>query len=96
MATDRSINAQIDKLVRQQNPRGKSRKVAIVGANPVLPTVSDKTKKLPEFPYLVQIQSPDGDWFTDAAFRLLWRAEEYARWFHKKNSKSTVRVLSRD
>lgn len=67
-------------------------------ANPVRPTVTDRKKQLPDFRYLVQIEgtSGDGDWFSEAAFRLLSRAEEYARFLHRKHPRSSVRVLARD
>lgn len=66
--------------------------------NPIKPTITDRKKQLPDFRYLVQVEgtSGDGDWFSEAAFRLLSRAEEYAHALHKKLKTASVRVLARD
>ena len=97
-----AVNRAIDAMNRKANPP-KKRTVAKTRlvqrkANPVRPTVTDRKKQLPDFRYLVQIEgtSGDGDWFSEAAFRLLSRAEEYARFLHRKHPRSSVRVLARD
>lgn len=67
-------------------------------ANPVRATVTDRKKQLPDFRYLVQIEGTGGagDWFSEAAFRLLSRAEEYAHFLAKKHPLASIRVLARD
>ncbi|TXH49686.1 MAG: hypothetical protein E6Q97_22245 [Desulfurellales bacterium] len=68
-----------------------------VYANPVVGVHVDRKKQLPNFPYLVQIEGTagDGDWFTEAGFRLLSRAEEYAHFLHRKIPSARIRVLDR-
>ena len=90
----RAINAKID---RMNNP-GETSLITKRGKNPVLDTVTDRKKSLPDFRYLVQIEGTggSGDWFSEAAFRLLSRAEEWAKSFHRKHPSARVRVLARD
>lgn len=99
-------------LKRQANPARKTpakksaRSVVLVAAknprkaakNPVRPTVTDRKKQLPDFRYLVQIEGTSGtnDWFSEAAFRLLSRAEDYAKALHRAHPKAGIRVLARD
>jgi hypothetical protein len=92
-ASVRRINAKIDAINRGKNPASKK-----AARNPIKPTVTDRKKQLPDFRYLVQVEGTGGagDWFSEAAFRLLSRAEEYAHALHKKLKTASVRVLARD
>lgn len=95
---------QVDKLEgrkpRSNNPTRTATLVARKPAakNPVRATVTDRKKQLPDFRYLVQIEGTGGagDWFSEAAFRLLSRAEEYAHFLAKKHPLASIRVLARD
>lgn len=96
-----AINRQIDAINRRgKNPARTATLVARNPAakNPVRATVTDRKKQLPDFRYLVQIEGTGGagDWFSEAAFRLLSRAEEYAHFLAKKHPSASIRVLARD
>ena len=94
-----TINRQIDAINRKENPTHTATLVARKAAkNPVRATVTDRKKQLPDFRYLVQIEGTGGagDWFSEAAFRLLSRAEEYAHFLAKKHPSASIRVLARD